>query len=465
MRLCINSLVRRGIFGLLGAIAWLAVAAPVGAAPERRSFDVGPQGQLVVRTELGTIQVSDGEPGKVVVEVERDTTDPEIASLVNRLKVDFTQQGKVLRVDARLKPKTPLSRGNDRMAVFRISVPRGFEADLETAGGNISVQDLAGSVRAKTSGGNLTLVNLAGPVTAVTEGGNARVEQALGGVAVRTSGGGITARLAQLPREDVELSATGGNITFSLAPRLAIDLDASANGGRVSAAPGLKKSLRSAPEGTSLLGKLNGGGPTVTLRTSGGNITIEEEPSEAAAGAPAAREIPVENLEGKDIGPVIDAFNADRQKLRLLILLSPGCHHCVEAARQVDQVLKDFPGDRVRPLVVWLPLLSKDDYALAREAAASLQDPRAVHYWEPQKILALEFGQQLPLPKEYEYKFAVDVFLIYPPGAVWPDNGVPVPGAWLHKLGEDERKFDPEKLRKELRAQLGGSASGPAAGH
>ncbi|HYX23109.1 MAG TPA: hypothetical protein VFC23_03065 [Thermoanaerobaculia bacterium] len=172
------------------------------------------------------------------------------------------------------------------------------------------------------------------------------------------------------------------------------------------------------------------------------------------AAAPAAPAPAVLNLAGKDVEPLREAFNAGKDQVRVLLLLSPGCQHCLDAAREVGRVLGGIEGDQVRALVVWLPLLSKDDYELAKTAASSLTDRRATHFWDPERILALEYGNSLALPQEYKYKFAVDVFLIFDPGTVWSPTGVPVPSAWLHKLGEDERKFDAGKLESELRKRL-----------
>ncbi|HEV7505649.1 MAG TPA: hypothetical protein VGS07_12105 [Thermoanaerobaculia bacterium] len=193
------------------------------------------------------------------------------------------------------------------------------------------------------------------------------------------------------------------------------------------------------------------------------SVAAAPVPGPAATPAPAAP--PVLNLAGKDIEPLREAFNADKDRVRVVLLLSPGCQHCLEAAREVGGVLNGIAGDQVRVLVVWLPLLSKDDYELAKTAAASLTDRRAAHFWDPARVLALEYGNSLALPQEYKYKFAVDVFLIFDPGTLWSATSVPAPSAWLHKLGEDERKFDAGKLESELRKRLRASpASAGGAG-
>ncbi|MEA2603213.1 MAG: hypothetical protein QOF89_4205 [Acidobacteriota bacterium] len=181
---------------------------------------------------------------------------------------------------------------------------------------------------------------------------------------------------------------------------------------------------------------------------------VQKLPAAAAAPATAPAAPAVLNLAGKDIEPLREAFNADKDRIRVVLLLSPGCQHCLDAAREVGGVLSGIEGDQVRVLVIWLPLLSKDDYELAKTAASSLTDRRAAHFWDPERILALEYGNSLALPQEYKYKFAVDVFMIFDPGTLWGAKSVPAPSAWLHKLGEDERKFDAGKLQSELRKRL-----------
>jgi len=178
-----------------------------------------------------------------------------------------------------------------------------------------------------------------------------------------------------------------------------------------------------------------------------------------AAATAFSAQVSVENLKGKDVLPVQETFNAHTEQVRLLLLLSPGCGRCLDTAREVEKILRENADDRVQVLVIWEPLLGTDNYAEAQKMAGLIADRRAIHYWEPQQILGLEYGKRLPLPGGFN--FAVDMVLLFDPGTAWNDADLPTPGAWFHKLGDNERTFSPERLREEIRKRLGSPAATP----
>ena len=116
-------------------------------------------------------------------------------------------------------------------------------ARLETQGGQISVGDVAGTLRATTSGGHITAGNIdgdailhtgggqiyagriAGAATLDSGGGNIHVDGAGSSVTADTAGGGIVLRQAEVP---LRVSATSGGITAWL--RNATESKTSGNG-------------------------------------------------------------------------------------------------------------------------------------------------------------------------------------------------------------------------------------------
>ncbi len=89
-----------------------------------------------------------------------------------------------------------------------------------------------------------------------------------------TSGGSISARLSRQPRSDSKLSTSGGGITIHVAPNVALDIDAHTSGGDV--ASDVPVTLLGRQNDSSLNGKLNGGGPKLVLRSSGGDIRLQK---------------------------------------------------------------------------------------------------------------------------------------------------------------------------------------------
>ncbi|MDE0419489.1 MAG: DUF4097 family beta strand repeat-containing protein [Gammaproteobacteria bacterium] len=304
-------------FSTSAVLALMSTAAT--AETEQRSFGVSAGGRFVLDTDWGEVSVETWGRDAVDVVVERSGKFEQLG---------FDEQDGTVTVRAR-KENQGLrgwfgSRGPS--PVFRITVPARFDLDLRTAGGNMGIADIdgdivagtsggklavgevTGSVRAWTSGGSIRIAGADGSVDATTSGGSIRLARAggpvnartsggtiwigasqgptvahtsggsieLGAVAgaidARTTGGSISATLAEQPVGDSQLRTTGGSIGLVVAGDLKFEIDARTTGGRVSAdLPNLapvtvNKSVLEAP--------VNGGGPKLTLRTTGGSIRL-----------------------------------------------------------------------------------------------------------------------------------------------------------------------------------------------
>jgi DUF4097 and DUF4098 domain-containing protein YvlB len=208
--------------------------------------------------------------------------------------VTMEQRAELIVVRAAFSDEASLSsREKSRLQVsYKVSVPSHFNLDLKTAGGHIAVGDLKGNIkaetaggefrfgridgtiRAQTAGGSISLSRATGPVTLRTAGGRISIGEARAGVQAQTAGGSISAALAAQPEGDCRLSTSGGRIEVELASDLELDITAQTSGGRVEVDVPL-----SAVESRSrswLRAKMNGGGPTLSLQTSGGSITLKK---------------------------------------------------------------------------------------------------------------------------------------------------------------------------------------------
>lgn len=147
------------------------------------------------------------------------------------------------------------------------------EADLKTSGGGIDIGQVAGHVKAHTSGGSIHLNEAGGEVEVSTSGGSIRVGEVQGAIRASTSGGGITASISKQPRGDCSLKTSGGRVTVYLAKGIKVDVNARTSGGNVKCdMPITVSGLLGKNE---VNGKINGGGPQLYLRTSGGPIRIK----------------------------------------------------------------------------------------------------------------------------------------------------------------------------------------------
>jgi DUF4097 and DUF4098 domain-containing protein YvlB len=173
-------------------------------------------------------------------------------------------------------------------------------AELETGGGTIEVERCNGNVKATTGGGNIDLGDIGGGAEISSGGGSLRLASAKGPVRAETGGGmielgGIPSARAEtgagsieakfIPstgqRTDSWLQTTAGDITVYIDPSVNLSIRASievANGHRIrSDFPEIHVTAEGGDWGPKTVtgeGNLNGGGPTLKVRTTTGDISI-----------------------------------------------------------------------------------------------------------------------------------------------------------------------------------------------
>ncbi len=304
-------------FAILIVFVWMMPAVGYGQVDGdiNRSFDVRPGGWLELESDIGTIEVRTNRNNQVNVQVNFSSDrggEERLQDLLQDFDIDFQQTGNRVLVKAEYHNGMNFW-NSDRDALrvrFIVLVPTEFNCDLETSGGSIDVDDLEGELRGRTSGGSLNFGQIRGTVLgrtsggsitlsgcegdvdvqtsggsirigrvhgevrANTSGGSINIEDVTGTIQAETSGGSISARISKQPEEDCELRTSGGRITVHLEPSMKFNIDAKTSGG------GVETDLPVTVQGTlnkqSLVGKINGGGPDLVLRTSGGSITIRE---------------------------------------------------------------------------------------------------------------------------------------------------------------------------------------------
>jgi hypothetical protein len=327
---------------LRNLLVLFALAVTASAATEEntsRQLDVTPGGKLVVDVDFGTINVTAGADDKVVIEAYRKIDFGDEAKekeYFAAAPVAISQDGNVVTVRAHYaKSKGFWSFGHSEMdGRYTIRVPKRFETDLHTEGGDVSVGEITGNATVKTSGGKLAFKHLEGTLNANTSGGSIEVEDCRGPIDIETSGGDITvadgtgtleaktsggridirnfsgdtevrtsggnlnlqrvtgkiigktsggsihASIPDAVLGDVRLETSAGNIDLSLPATATVEIDASTSVGEIFSRLPFETSD---VDREHLRGKLNGGGKSVKLQTSAGNITIEPSSSELAS--------------------------------------------------------------------------------------------------------------------------------------------------------------------------------------
>ncbi len=220
-----------------------------------KTFTVSKGGTLVVSVGVGDIRISPQDGNQVEVQASGIDEDE-----LDRLKM--SQSGNTVRVTFR-----PRSHGwSSGNIEFEISVPKEFNTDLRTAGGNIEFTgDIKGQIKGSTSGGDIRLAGIAGTVDMSTSGGNVRAGNIQGDGELRTSGGDIT--LGNVNGE-LDISTSGGNIDVKSVGK---SLRGSTSGGDITIGDVGGEADVSTSGGNIDMGKVSG---RATMHTSGGDVSL-----------------------------------------------------------------------------------------------------------------------------------------------------------------------------------------------
>lgn len=101
--------------------------------------------------------------------------------------------------------------------------------------------------------------------------------------------------------------------------------------------------------------------------------------------------------------------------------------------------------------VVWSSQLGAAETHVP-EATTLLPDPRARHFWDPERLVGRRFQPALGTQEA-----AWDVWMLFGRGTRWPEGEAPTIGWWEHQLGgmPPELRLDPERFAAEASALQG----------
>ena len=295
-----------------------AAAATASAKIDRvveKSFQVQPGVHLTVSTSGGEIRVTPSADSSVKVVAKEHihaSSDAEADKVLEDLELTIEQRGNEVVASAHYKRDSGFHFGfwPPVQVDFVITTPKDTSTELKTSGGEIVVGDLDGSLRAHTSGGEVKLGKMGSDVDASTSGGDVDMEQAAGKAKLETSGGNVSVGRVVGPahlrtsggdirvdsventlnadtsggnvragfegplKGECSLSTSGGEVKASIGRNVGVHLDARTSGGDVNASGVTIKIDHGGVGKSSLSGDINGGGPLLKLRTSGGDIDV-----------------------------------------------------------------------------------------------------------------------------------------------------------------------------------------------
>jgi len=244
-----------------------------------------------VQTDDGSVRVSTGDIKQVEIRVEYTGY-----RLDRDLQVSTSQNGDSVEVIAKTRSSGNWFNFGARHTSLRVEVHMPKDADLEvtsgdgsveadsitgnldvrTGDGHISVQGAKGNIRLHTGDGHIEGRSLDGRADITTGDGHVNVEGRFDALTIRTGDGSVTARAGKgsTVAAPWNIHTGDGSVDLDLPGEMQANLDASTHDGRISL--GIPVMVEGTFSTTKILGKMNGGGQTIVVRTGDGSIHLNK---------------------------------------------------------------------------------------------------------------------------------------------------------------------------------------------
>jgi DUF4097 and DUF4098 domain-containing protein YvlB len=285
---------RRLLVGV--AVAGAMFAAAFTAAPARadewsKTYTVTGRPDLRVGTDDGDVTIISGDQKQIDARVT--TEGYKIGA--NDVRIAEHQDGDHVTLNVKL-PHFNWSWWGGRHHSVRIEVhvPRELDLDVHTGDGNVSAQAVAGRIRIDTGDGHVNATGLKGDVNmhsgdghitasgldgslmVDTGDGHINVDGRFDALNLKTGDGNIEARVMNGSKvaNSWRLHSGDGRINVSLPADLSAELEAHTGDGHITL--DVPISVSGSLSRSSIHGKLNGGGGTISISSGDGSIHVQK---------------------------------------------------------------------------------------------------------------------------------------------------------------------------------------------
>jgi Putative adhesin len=293
---------------VLLASTFAAASTPQGRF--EKTFQVSGAVNLEVQTHSGDIIIRSGPAGSVSIRGKifvgdhwlfgsrhADVSDieqhPPLRQDGNTIRIDYVNM-RDISVDYEITvPEDTTIRSHSGSGDQTIEGTRG-NADLQSGSGDVKLSRLTGEIRLQTGSGNVRAREISGPVRGGAGSGDIELEEmGSGDIDLHTGSGNITARgiqgafRAEAGSGDITAEGTqtgewevrtgSGNVHVRLPANAAFDANISTSSGTLDVDAPLTMTVQGRVQDTrkSIVGKVRGGGPLLSLRTGSGDIHIQ----------------------------------------------------------------------------------------------------------------------------------------------------------------------------------------------
>jgi DUF4097 and DUF4098 domain-containing protein YvlB len=281
---------------LTAVIALAGIGATLAAAPARadewkKSYQVNGRASLYVTTGDGDVTVTGADQKQIDAEVTSDgyKLGP------NDVQVVESQNGDHVSIEIKFPHMSWHMFSGHRSLHVNVRVPREADLDVRTGDGNISATAVSGKLQFDSGDGNVSVNNIRGDIRmhtgdgriegrgfdgsldADTGDGSMKVEGRFDSLALKTGDGSIEAQAGSGSKvaNSWNVHSGDGSITLKLTGDLNANLEARTGDGSITMDYPIMMS-GTLTSHSSVHGKLNSGGGTLSVSSGDGSIHIEK---------------------------------------------------------------------------------------------------------------------------------------------------------------------------------------------
>lgn len=300
----------RAVFPLVLLLSTFPAFASVAGTFDR-SFQVTGPAELEVLTRSGDITIRGGSGntvsihGKIHVstvmwfstgqkgEVQEIQNNPPIRQNGNSIHIDYVNAHN-LSIDYEITvPENTTVRTHSGSGDQTVEGIKG-NTDLESGSGDMRLQRLNGDLRFQTGSGDVRAREISGPARIKAGSGDIELdENGAGDIEIRTGSGNITVRginggfrgeagsgdihAEGTPKNMWNIRTGSGNVNLRVPSDLAFDVDISSSSGTVVVNHPVTTTVQGRVQESrkSVVGKVRGGGPVISVHTGSGDIHVD----------------------------------------------------------------------------------------------------------------------------------------------------------------------------------------------
>jgi len=307
----VHSVIRLRLIRMLAIVVASALPSYASVAGTfDRSFQVNGPVDLEVLSRSGDITVRNGAAGTVSIhgkihvgnswfggerkaDVQEIQNNPPIRQNGNSIRIDYVNASNI-SIDYEITvPENTAIHAHTGSGDQSVEGLKG-NVSLESGSGDMKLTRLSGEMRFQTGSGNVTGRELAGPVRAKAGSGDIVVDETgAGDVEIRTGSGNITVKginggfHAEAGSGDIHgqgspknlwsIRTGSGNVTLQVPSEAAFDVDISSSSGSVTLGHPVTTTVQGRVQESrkSVVGKVRGGGPTISVHTGSGDVQVD----------------------------------------------------------------------------------------------------------------------------------------------------------------------------------------------